>query len=124
VTVLNPINEPEQVDCRFNNDKALTYSVSYIPKVQGPHKVFVKFSGRDVPKSPFNVNVGDVAGDASLVTASGPGLQPDGVVVKKPTYFDIHTKNAGKGVPEVIILDPENHKTSIAAKVRQIDPNG
>lgn len=104
VTVLNPNNLPEQVDCRFNNDKALTYSVSYIPKMEGLHKVAVKFSDRDVAKSPFNVNVGGVAGDASKVSASGPGLQPEGVVVKKPTYFDIHTKDAGKGVPEVIIL--------------------
>lgn len=123
VTVLNPNNLPEQVDCRFNNDKALTYSVSYIPKMEGLHKVAVKFSDRDVAKSPFNVNVGGVAGDASKVSASGPGLQPEGVVVKKPTYFDIHTKDAGKGVPEVIILDPQSHKTSVAAKVRQIQEN-
>lgn len=43
--------------------------------------------------------------------------------MKKPTYFDINTKNAGKGVPEVIILDPLGHKTSVAAKVRQIEEN-
>lgn len=121
--VLNPNNLPEQVDCRFNNDKALTYSVSYIPKMEGNHKVIVKFSGRDVPKSPFAVNVEGVAGDAEKVTASGPGLQPDGVSVKRATYFDIHTKDAGKGVPEVIILDPQGHKTSVAAKVRQIEEN-
>lgn len=124
VTVLNPNGLPEQVDCRFNNDKALTYSVSYIPKMEGPHKVTVKFSGRDVPKSPFTVNVEGVAGDASKVSASGPGLQPDGVSVKRPTYFDIiKSKDAGKGTPEVIILDPQGHKTSVAAKVRQIEEN-
>ncbi|CRL07144.1 CLUMA_CG020139, isoform A [Clunio marinus] len=123
VKVLNPSGSPEQVDVRFNNDKALTYSVSYIPKVQGPHKVYVKFSGRDVPKSPYNVMVEGVAGDASKVSASGPGLLPDGVIVKRPTYFDIHTKDAGKGVPEVIILDPQGQKTSVAAKVRQIEAN-
>lgn len=121
VTVLNPNGLPEQVDCRFNNDKALTYSVSYIPKMEGTHKVIVKFMGRDVPKSPFEVKVEGVAGNAELVTASGPGLQADGVMVKRPTYFDIHTKDAGKGVPEVIILDPQGHKTSVAAKVRQIE---
>lgn len=48
VTVLNPSGLPEQVDCRFNNDKALTYSVSYIPKMEGLHNVYVKFSDRDV----------------------------------------------------------------------------
>ena len=44
-------------------------------------------------------------------------------MVKRATYFDIHTKDAGKGVPEVIILDPQGHKTSVAAKVRQIENN-
>lgn len=91
--------------------------------MEGPHKVIVKFNGRDVSKSPFDVKVEGVAGNAEKVTASGPGLQPDGVMVKRPTYFDILTKDAGKGVPEVIILDPSGHKTSVAAKVRQIEQN-
>lgn len=83
----------------------------------------VQFSGRDVPKSPFNVNVEGVAGDSSKVSATGPGLRPEGVSVKKPTYFDIHTENAGAGAPEVIILDPLGHKTSVAAKLRQLEQN-
>ncbi|XP_035783297.1 filamin-A-like isoform X5 [Anopheles albimanus] len=120
VAVQNPNGNPEKVDCRFNNDKNLTYSVSYIPKLEGPHKVYVKFNGRDIPKSPYEVQVEGQAGDASKVTASGPGLLPDGVIVGKQTYFDIQTKDAGKGTPEVIVLDPANHKTTVAAKLRQI----
>lgn len=123
VAVMNPNGNSEKVDCRFNNDKNLTYSVSYVPKVEGPHKVFVKFCGRDIPKSPYEVQVESQAGDPAMVTASGPGILPDGVSVNKPTYFDISTKDAGKGVPEVIILDPGNHKTTVAAKLRQLAPN-
>jgi len=55
-------------------------------------KVIVKFAGSEVPKSPFLVNVSGEAGDATKVTASGPGLQKDGVSVGKPTHFDICTK--------------------------------
>lgn len=123
VAVINPNGNQEKIDCRYNNDKNLTYSVSYIPKIEGPHKVYVKFCGRDIPKSPYEVMVDSQAGDASKVTASGPGLLPDGVCVNKQTYFDISTKDAGKGVPEVIILDPANHKTTVAAKLRQLAPN-
>lgn len=123
IVVLNPAGAPEKFDCRFNNDKNLTYSVTYVPKQEGPHKVFVKFNGRDVPKSPFDVMVEGQAGNAENVTASGPGLKPDGVVVKKPTYFDIFAKDAGRGVPEVIILDPEGHRTTVPAKVRQTEEN-
>uniref|UniRef100_A0A336KFR7 CSON010271 protein n=1 Tax=Culicoides sonorensis TaxID=179676 RepID=A0A336KFR7_CULSO len=120
VVVLNPHGAPEPVDVRFNNDKNLTYSVSYIPKMEGPHKVVVKYSDKDIPKSPYTVNVEGHAGEASKVVANGPGLQPEGVCVNRPTYFDITTKDAGKGVPEVIILDPAGHKTTVPAKVRQI----
>lgn len=97
--------------------------MSYIPKTEGLYKVYVKFSGSDIPKSPFSVNVEGMAGDASKVTASGPGLQSDGNSVNKQTYFDISTKDAGRGVPEVIILDPAGHKTNVAAKVRQTEDN-
>lgn len=48
--------------------------------MEGPHKVTVKFGGTDVPKSPFKVQVEGVAGDSSKVTASGPGLRPDGML--------------------------------------------
>ncbi|XP_055616121.1 filamin-A isoform X3 [Toxorhynchites rutilus septentrionalis] len=123
VAVVNPNGNSEKVDCRYNNDKNLTYSVSYVPKIEGPHKVYVKFGGRDIPKSPYSVQVDGQAGDPSKVTAHGPGIQPDGVCVNKPTYFEISTKDAGKGVPEVIILDPGNHKTTVAAKLRQLAPN-
>ena len=95
------------MNIRFNNDRNLTYSVSYTPKTEGQHKVRVLFAGREIPKSPYAVMVEGHAGDPSKVTASGPGLQPDGVVVNRPTFFDIFTKDAGRGVPEVIILDPQ-----------------
>src|SRR5436190_219491 len=81
-----------QVDIRFNNDRNLTYSISYTPKLEGQHKVSVLYAGREIPKSPYSVLVEGHAGDANKVTASGPGLEPEGVVVGRPTYFDIFTK--------------------------------
>lgn len=123
VVVENPNGQKEPVDIRFNNDRNLTYTVTYTPKLEGNHKVMVKYSGREVPKSPYSVIVEGHAGDASKVTASGPGIQPDGVCINKPSYFDIFTKDAGKGVPEVIILDPSGNKNSVPVKVRQTSPD-
>lgn len=80
------------MDIRFNNDRNLTYSASYTPKLEGQHKVTVLYAGREIPKSPYSVLVEGHAGDASKVTASGPGLEPEGVVVGRPTCFDILTK--------------------------------
>ncbi|XP_067205884.1 filamin-A isoform X4 [Linepithema humile] len=111
------------VDIRFNKDRNLTYSVSYTPKTEGPHKIKVLFAGREIPKSPYTVNVEGHAGDPRKVTASGPGLQPEGVVVNRPAFFDIFTKDAGRGVPEVIILDPQGSKPAIPVKLRQTSPD-
>ena len=123
VTVDDSKGNKLPVDIRFNKDRNLTYSVSYTPKTEGPHKVKVLFAGREIPKSPYIVNVEGHAGDASKVTASGPGLQPEGVVVNRSTFFDIFTKDAGRGVPEVIILDPQGSKTAIPVKLRQTSPD-
>ncbi|XP_068916696.1 filamin-A isoform X4 [Tenebrio molitor] len=119
VIVENPRGQKEPVEVRFNNDRNLTYSVAYTPQSEGNHKITVRFAGREVPKSPYTVKVEGHAGDPSKVTAAGPGLQPDGVCINRSTYFDISTKNAGKGVPEVIILDPSGNKNSVPVTVRQ-----
>ena len=86
----------------------------------GDYVVTITWSGRQIPNSPYEVNVEGFAGDASKVTASGPGLLPEGVIINRPTYFDIFAKGAGKGKPEVIILDPKGKKDSVPI---QITPN-
>lgn len=53
----NPVGQKEPVDVRFNNDRNLTHSVAYTPKSEGNHKITVKFAGREVPKSPYVVQV-------------------------------------------------------------------
>ncbi|KAK5639704.1 hypothetical protein RI129_012196 [Pyrocoelia pectoralis] len=123
VAVENGAGLKEPVEVRFNNDRNLTYSIAYTPKQEGVHKVTVKFAGREVPKSPYQVTVEGHAGDPNKVTASGPGLQPDGICINRSTYFDISTKDAGRGVPEVIILDPSGNKNSVPVKVRQTSPD-
>ncbi|XP_011497813.1 PREDICTED: filamin-A [Ceratosolen solmsi marchali] len=123
VTVDDPKGLKLPVDIRFNKDRNLTYSVSYTPVNEGPHKVKVLYANREIPKSPYSVLVEGHAGDPTKVTASGPGLQPDGVIVNRPTYFDIFTKDAGRGVPEVMVLDPQGSRTTVPVKLRQTSPD-
>lgn len=54
-------------------------------------QVTVLFAGQHISKSPFEVNVDKAQGDASKVTAKGPGLEAAGNIANKPTYFDIYT---------------------------------
>lgn len=72
----------------------------------------VKFAGREIPKSPYSVLVEGHAGDPSKVTASGPGLQPEGVMINRPTYFDIYTKGEKK--------TPSRHVFSLLFQAEEI----
>lgn len=114
-----------------NNDKKRSYSVVYLPKVEGLHKVRtqndlvgelgknaeltdsflgfssqvkVLFAGQDIDRSPFLVNVSKALGDPNKVQARGPGLEPVGNVANKPTYFDIYT--AGEAQRDVMEFPP------------------
>ena len=62
IKILDPQNKEVPVNCVFNEDRSKTYTCSYTPKVQGQHKVTVVYNGKEVPKSPFNVQVQGVKG--------------------------------------------------------------
>uniref|UniRef100_A0A8D0GPH2 Filamin C n=1 Tax=Sphenodon punctatus TaxID=8508 RepID=A0A8D0GPH2_SPHPU len=113
VYIEDPEGHTEEAKVLANNDKKRTYSVSYVPKVAGLHKVTVLFAGQNIDKSPFEVNVGMALGDANKVTARGPGLEPVGNVANKPTYFDIYTAGAGTGDVGVVIVDPQGRRDTV-----------
>lgn len=54
------------------------------------------FAGQHIAKSPFEVYVDKSQGDASKVTAQGPGLEPSGNIANKTTYFEIFTAGEGR----------------------------
>ncbi|XP_041269986.1 filamin-A-like, partial [Onychostruthus taczanowskii] len=110
VYVEDPDGHREEAKVVANNDKNRTFSVSYVPKVTGVHKVTVLFAGQHIAKSPFEVQVGRAAGDAARVTAAGPGLEPLGNAANRSTHFDICTAGAGPGEVGVSIVDPSGRR--------------
>ncbi|XP_050531190.1 filamin-A isoform X2 [Daktulosphaira vitifoliae] len=117
VVVENPQGKREPVNVVPNNNGRI-YTVTYTPLMSGPYTVQVKHASANAARSPYRVQVADPVGNPTKVKAFGPGLQPEGVLVAKPTYFEIHTKDAGgKGVPEVIILDPAGRENTVHAKI-------
>ncbi|KAL7370523.1 hypothetical protein ABVT39_003192 [Epinephelus coioides] len=113
VYVEDPEGHTEEARVIPNNDKNRSYSVVYLPKVEGLHKVKVLFAGQDIDRSPFMVNVSKAMGDPTRVQARGPGLQPTGNVANKPTYFDIYTAGAGAGDVGVIIVDSNGRRDTV-----------
>ncbi|XP_076379059.1 filamin A protein cher isoform X3 [Megalopta genalis] len=116
-------NTYRQVETIPEKDGKFKNSVSYVPKAQGPHKVKIFVNGKEVDNSPHTVNVGTQSGDPTKVTASGPGLLPDGVTTNKPTFFEIFTKNAGHGVPQVAIKDPQGSLSTVPVKLLRPSPD-
>ncbi|KAG1929785.1 filamin-A [Pimephales promelas] len=117
VYVEDPAGHREEAKVTANNDKNRTYSVFYVPKVTGQHKVTVLFAGQHISKSPFEVDVGMAQGDSSKVTAQGPGLEPAGNIANKTTYFDVYTAGAGVGEVEVVIMDPSGKKDTVECSI-------
>uniref|UniRef100_A0A8C0X407 Calponin-homology (CH) domain-containing protein n=1 Tax=Castor canadensis TaxID=51338 RepID=A0A8C0X407_CASCN len=111
VFVEDPEGNKEEAQVTPDSDKNKTYSVEYLPKVTGLHKVIVLFAGQHISKSPFEVNIDKAQGDASKVTAKGPGLEAAGNIANKPTYFDIYTAGAGVGDVSVEVEDPQGKNT-------------
>ncbi|GFN93495.1 filamin-a-like [Plakobranchus ocellatus] len=120
VIVLNPKGAKEPCEVNPNNDRNMTYSCVYVPGMEGTYRVVVKFSAKDIPKSPFSVKVEGAAGDPSKVTAAGPGLEKTGVIAGKKTYFEVFTQLAGKGTVDVAILDPHGHKDKVRAAISPV----
>uniref|UniRef100_A0A673B2V9 Filamin A, alpha (actin binding protein 280) n=1 Tax=Sphaeramia orbicularis TaxID=375764 RepID=A0A673B2V9_9TELE len=117
VYVEDPAGHREEAKVTANNDKNRTYSVFYVPKVTGMHKVTVLFAGQHISKSPFEVEIGMAQGDSSKATAQGPGLEPSGNIANKTTYFDVYTAGAGVGELEVMIMDPAGKKNTVPCTI-------
>uniref|UniRef100_A0A4W4H085 Calponin-homology (CH) domain-containing protein n=1 Tax=Electrophorus electricus TaxID=8005 RepID=A0A4W4H085_ELEEL len=106
VYVEDPEGHTEEARVIPNNDKHRSYSVVYVPKVEGLHKVKVLFAGQDINHSPFLVNVSKALGDPSKVQARGPGLEPVGNVI-------LPLSGAGAGDVGVIIVDSQGRRDTV-----------
>ncbi|XP_052780237.1 filamin-A-like isoform X2 [Mya arenaria] len=124
ILVLDPKGKQAPCESKFNNDRNQTYSCQYIPSMEGEYRVIVKWGEKEIPKSPYKVLVEGAAGDASKVTAAGPGLEKTGVTVTKKTYFEVYTKDAGRGTVEVTILDPSGHRDKVKPTIQPMNKEG
>ncbi|XP_059165585.1 filamin-A-like isoform X3 [Physella acuta] len=120
IIVLNPKGAKENCEVVFNNDRNMTYSCVYVPTQEGAYRVIVKFSNKEIPKSPYTVQVEGAAGDPTKVTAAGPGIEKTGVIAGKKTYFEVYTQSAGKGTIDVAILDPHGHKDKVRPAISPV----
>ena len=116
--LVDPNGRKMQLEATSSADSPNKYISKYTASCEGYHTVIVKLNGKEVASSPYRVGVTAPMGDPSQVTAYGPGLEADGVMVNKMTYFDIDATGAGRGDPEVIILDANGNKATSTVNLR------
>ncbi|XP_051967093.1 filamin-B-like isoform X2 [Xyrauchen texanus] len=96
-------------DCVVNDNGDGTYNVDYTPFENGVHGVEILYDETPVPKSPFQVGVGEGC-DPSRVQAKGPGLEE--AMTDKPNKFSIVTRGAGIGGLGITVEGPSESKMS------------
>ncbi|XP_051528401.1 filamin-B [Myxocyprinus asiaticus] len=96
-------------DCIISDNRDGTYNVEYTPFENGVHSVEILYDETPVPKSPFQVGVGEGC-DPSRVQAKGPGLEE--ALTNKPNKFSIITSGAGIGGLGITVEGPSESKMS------------
>lgn len=108
-----------------NNDRNLTYSCSYVPKSEGQYRIIIKYAGKEIPNSPFLVNVQGAPGDPKKVIVSGPGIEENGGnCVGRRTFFNAFTKDAGAGLISCDVIDPNGRRDTIKPRITRPDEDG
>nr|XP_020466872.1 filamin-B isoform X2 [Monopterus albus] len=105
VVVKGPKGIEEPVKLISSQDSV--YSYEYFPKSPGKHSVSITWGGQHIPKSPFEVAVGQEAGPQQI-RAWGPGLE--GGVVGKPATFIVESVGTDVGVLGFAIEGPSQAK--------------
>lgn len=70
-------------DCFVQSIDMEEFSVRFMPRENGIHKIHAKFNGVHIPGSPFSIRVGKDTADPACVHAAGPGLQNIKTGIKK-----------------------------------------
>lgn len=72
---------------KIQKTKEGVYNVEYQPVKEGRHIIVIKTDGQEIPKSPFEIDVGPYKKTA--IEAYGPGLK--GGIVSYPALFTVET---------------------------------
>uniref|UniRef100_A0A3B3C261 Filamin C, gamma a (actin binding protein 280) n=1 Tax=Oryzias melastigma TaxID=30732 RepID=A0A3B3C261_ORYME len=103
------IEGPSQAKIECDDKGDGSCDVRYWPTEPGDYAVHVICDDEDIKDSPFMAHILPAVNDVfpEKVKAYGPGLQPTGVIVNKPTEFTIDARMAGKGHLRIYAQDVE-----------------
>uniref|UniRef100_A0A672YRV6 Filamin B n=1 Tax=Sphaeramia orbicularis TaxID=375764 RepID=A0A672YRV6_9TELE len=113
--IRDPQGLQNSVEVMMEDKGDCVYRCTYRPTQAGPHTITVTFGGVEVPRSPFNVDIGPACAPGAC-RATGRGLQPTGMRIKQVGDFKVDTRNAGSGDLKVVVKGPKG----VEERVKQI----
>ncbi len=113
IKLINPSKKEEKVTMKKSPTDQWTYDCVYKPEMPGEYVVDITYGNEPIKNSPFKVQVKI---DMSKVTATGRGVEPEGVVVNEDAPFQVHTKDAGPGDVAVKVVGPDNKEEKVTTK--------
>lgn len=115
VIILDPEGKPNTCPCRLRKMNDEKYKCEYVAESPGLHSISILFAGKQIPKSPFGVNV-DPFKDPRKVKATGRGLQSTGLRVGDLAQFQVSIDGAGEGDLEVKLTKPDGSEEKVNVK--------
>ncbi|CAI2729792.1 unnamed protein product [Schistosoma spindalis] len=95
------------------------FIVEYTPKEVGVHQVFVQFAEKQIPNSPFQVEIAPKV-HPELAYATGRGIQARGIRVQDRVKFSVHTERAGDQAPLSVTMTRADGQSE-PVEIHQID---
>lgn len=121
VIIMDPEGKPNTCPARMRKLKDGKYKCEYVADKPGLHSIQVLFAGKQIPKSPFGVNV-DPFRDPRKVKATGRGLQPSGLRVGDKAQFEVNVDGAGDGELDVRMIGPDGKPEKVTVKKSDKNP--
>lgn len=115
VIILDPEGKPNACPCRLRKLNDEKYKCEYVAESPGLHSISILFAGKQIPKSPFGVNV-EPFKDPRKVKATGRGLQSAGLRVGDLAQFQVSVDGAGEGDLSVKLTGPDGKAEKVNVK--------
>lgn len=115
VIILDPEGKPNTCPCRLRKMNDEKYKCEYVAESPGLHSISILFAGKQIPKSPFGVNV-DPYKDPRKVKVTGRGLQSSGLRVGDLANFKVSIEGAGEGDLDVKLTTPDGKEQKVNVK--------
>ncbi|XP_067932451.1 filamin-A-like isoform X2 [Watersipora subatra] len=105
VIIVDSRGHKDTCKARVSKSSETTYYVEYVAKEVGRYSVHIYFAGKEIPYSPYTVNIGAPV-EPKKAYATGRGVQGKGVRIQDVADIMVHTAGAGSAEVSGKLIGP------------------